>query len=289
MFEDVAKKTKYMVYTRKFDRECRIADLVDTETIERLSTHFEYHGYEGGESIAGLGALHADAIPDGMHVTILMDMSGSMQGRPISQTCYGVLAATLALEEAGASVEVLGYTTTDSNGPLEAFNGDRTVTHPGRLSALLHVIAKEPGVPAARSAGSILAMATKGLHRENLDGEAIIWASKRLAAKPGTDKALVLVTDGVEPYCAVTERFAGDRRVMKAHLKAVVDEIQAGGEINFTPVIVDNFWGSHDQDTYVSPVWTKFDAADVARAIGEAVSQSLVPAAESNPARGPKV
>lgn len=290
MFDDVAKKTKYLVYTRKFDRECRIADLVDAETIERLSTHFEYHGYEDGENISGLGELSGHAVPQGLQVTILVDMSGSLQGRPISQTCYGVLAATLALEEAGASVEVLGYTTTGSDGPMEAFNDDRTVKNPGRLSALLHVVAKDPGVPAARSAGSILAMGAKGLHRENLDGEAVIWAARRLAARPGAVKVLVLVTDGWEPNCAASERFAGtDRDFMKRHLKAVVEEIEAAGELGFAQVVLSEPWFSAKQDTYTAPVVARAEAAVVAGAIGEALSRVLVPAAENSPARGPGI
>ncbi|MCV9963703.1 hypothetical protein OIU34_17550 [Pararhizobium sp. BT-229] len=289
MFEDVAKKTKYAVYTKKFDRECRIGDLVDAETIERLGTHFDFHGYEDGNDFAGLGDLAADDVPEGLQLTFLVDMSGSLQGRPIAQVCYGVLAATLALEKLGASVEVLGYTTTGSDGPLEEFNVDRTLTHPGRLSATLHIVAKEAGVAAERSAGSILAMGTKGLHRENLDGEAIIWAARRLVARKGTSKVLVLVTDGFEPNCAVTERFAKDRGFMKAHLKAVVDEIHASGELDFVQVIVDNWFPNRTQDTYISPVSAKYEAAEVARAIGEALSQVLAPVPVSNTTPAPAI
>jgi cobalamin biosynthesis protein CobT len=275
MFDDVAKKTKYMVYTKKYDRECRIGDLVDRETIERLDTHFEFHGYEDGASFPGLGEMDVGSIPDGARITILVDMSGSAQGRPIAQTCYGVLAATLALENAGASVEVLGYTTTGNDAPVKSFNGDRTITEPGRLSAVLHVVAKEDGTKGKTSPGSILAMATKGLGHENLDGEAIIWAANRLGAKPGTDKVLVLVTDFWEPMCRATERYNRDTKFLKAHLKAVVAELDERDELEFVPVVLSEPWSAEKQDTYTSPVTAKAEAADVAAAIGEALSRVL--------------
>jgi cobaltochelatase CobT len=238
-----------------------------------------------------LGELSGDAIPQGLTVTILVDMSGSSFGRPISQTCYGVLAATLALEQVGASVEVLGYTTTGSTGPIDAFNTDRSVTVPGRLSALLHVIAKEAGVPAAGAAGSILAMATNGLHRENLDGEALIWAARRLVARPGSEKVLVLVTDGWEPICGGSERFArsGDRDFMKRHLKAVVEEIEAQDELGFAQVVLSEPWGKAEQDTYTAPVIGRAEAPEVAAAIGEALARVLVPAVPMSLAREPAV
>ncbi|MBY3433234.1 hypothetical protein HFN89_03500 [Rhizobium laguerreae] len=284
MFEDVARKTKYMVYTTKFDRECRIGDLVDGETINRLATHFEYHGYEDGENVLGLGELAPEAIPSGLQVTILVDMSGSLQGRPIAQACYGVLAATLALEEAGASVEVLGYTTTGNGEPLEAFKGDRLINSPGRLSAVLHVVAKEPDAPAARASGSILAIATKGLHRDNLDGEALIWAAKRLIARQGSKKILVLVTDGFEPNCQASERFAADKNFMKSHLKAVVDEIDASHELDFAQVVLCEPYYAVREDMYAAPVIGRAEDAEVASAIGEALSRVLVPATASKPA-----
>jgi cobalamin biosynthesis protein CobT len=211
VFEGVAKKTKYMVYSRKYDRECRIGDLIDRETIERLDTHFEFRGYEDDASVkTGLEWSGSLDPRDGLAVTLLVDLSGSTHGRPIAQTCYAVLAATQALENLGASVEVLRHTTAETNRPSEEFNTDRTITDPGRLSEALFVVAKEPVVPAERAFGQILAMATNSpaLLHENLDGEALVWAARRLVARPGQNRLLVLVTDGFQPICQASERFA---------------------------------------------------------------------------------
>lgn len=279
VFEDVARKTKYMVYTRKYDTVCRIGDIVDAETIKRLDTHFEFYGHEdaakvtkGLEGIEGLGEQH------GLTVTFLVDLSGSMKGRPVAEACYGVLASAIALEKQGASVEVLGYTTSGQNRPSEDFSGDRTMSHPGRLSEILHVIAKESGVPAERSAGAILAMGTKGLNYENLDGEALIWAAQRLASREADRRLLVLVTDGFEPGCAASERYAEDRAFMKNHLKAVVEEIDEGGEIELAPVIVT--WDPYaldKQDTYRTVTGAQTDTADIVGAIGDAIGQAFAP------------
>ncbi|MDW9478827.1 hypothetical protein GOB57_09000 [Sinorhizobium meliloti] len=286
MFEDVARKSKYLVYSKKFDRECRIADLVDAETIERLEMHFELHRFEDHDGVEkGLQAFSGLDTGEDLQVSFLLDLSGSMQGRPIAEACYGVLAATLALEDLAATVEVLGYTTTGRNRPGDAFNGDRTINNPGRLSEALHVVAKPHGLAAARSAGPILAMATRGLNNENLDGEAIVWATNRLLSRPGGRKLLVLVTDGFEPGCALSERFAADRSFMTRHLEAVVGEIDGSDGLDFAQVIVDpNPLSLRTQTVYANPVTARSDAGDIVRAVGEAIRPFLAPKPAAVPA-----
>lgn len=294
MFEDVAKKTKYLVYSKKYDRECRIGELIDRETIERLNTHFDFHGYEDEASVkAGLEWSGSIESRDGLQVSLLVDLSGSMQGRPIAQTCYAVLAAAQALESVGASVEVLGHTTAATNRPSEEFETDRTITDPGRLSEALFVVAKEPGVPADRASGQILAMAANSpdLRHENLDGEALVWAARRLVARPARNRLLVLVTDSFEPHCRASERAASDLTFMKRHLKAVVEEIDASDELDFVQVIAGcHAYHARQQDTYRAPVAVeRAEAGDIARAIGEAVKQVLAPEPKARAAAAPTI
>ncbi|MCS4089760.1 cobaltochelatase CobT-related protein [Rhizobium sp. BK176] len=293
MFEDVAKKTRYMVYTKKYDRECRIGDLIDRETIERLNTHFDFHGYDNSDSVANGVEWAADLQPqDGLAVTILVDLSGSMRGRPIAQMSYGVLAATQALEGLGASVEVLGHTTNATNRPNDQFQTDRTIDNPGRLSELLHIVVKEAHVPSTRSPGNIIAMGTDSPHlqHENLDGEAIIWATNRLVSRPGQRKLLVSVGDDFEPRCQTSERYAKDSRFLKNHLKAVVDEIDASDALEFAQVVigVNEHWLAR-QDTYRAPVSAGMEAGDIAKAIGVAVMQVLDPEPETRITAAPAI
>jgi cobalamin biosynthesis protein CobT len=280
VFEDVAKKTKYMVYSKKYDHECRIGDLIDRETIERLNTHFDFHGYENSESVAAGTEWAGDIVAqDDLAVTILVELSGSMQGRPIAQISYGVLAATQALEGLGAKIEVLGYTTAATNRPNEEFETDRTIENPGRLSELLHVVVKDARAPSTQSPGAIIAMGANSPHlrHENIDGEAIIWATNRLLARDGQRKLLVLVADDFEPRCQASERYAKDRQFMKTHHKAVVEEVDASDELDFVQVIVGRSeYYLEKQDMYRAPVGADIEAGDVAKAIGVAVCKALV-------------
>jgi cobaltochelatase CobT len=205
---------------------------------------------------------------------------------------YGVLAATQTLEYLGASVEVLGHTTAATNRPSEEFKTDRTITEPGRLSEALFVVAKESNVPADRASGQILAMAadSKALENENLDGEALVWAARRLVARQGSNRLLIMVTDSFEPYCQASQRAASDWHFMKRHLKAVVEEIDASDEMDFAQVIIGvNKHSIENQDTYRAPLVAGMEAGDIARAIGEAVRQVLAPEPETRPAAAPTI
>ena len=278
MFEGVAKKTKYMVYSAKYDRECRIGELVDAETVERLGTHFDFYGFEDQQAVddarAGFAGLD---IGDDVHVCFLVALSGSMKGRKVNEACYGVLASALAIEDMGGKVSVLGYTTGQKNRPLAAFNGDRGIRQPGRLSEALHVVAKEVGTPSTDAAGSVLAMGAQDINAENLDGEALVWATRRLTSGGPGRKLLVHVTDGFTANCEASERFAEDRQFMKNHLKAVVEEIDASDDLEFAQVVLTFEWLAEKQDTYRKPVLAETSAPDVVRAVAEAIAPSLAP------------
>src|SRR5476649_713920 len=131
-------------------------------------------------------------------VTLLLDNSGSMRGRPITvaATCADILARTL--ERCGVKVEILGFTT-------RAWKGGQAREHwltagkpanPGRLNDLRHIIYKSADAPWRRSRKNLGLMMREGLLKENIDGEALLWAHQRLAHRPEQRRILMVISDG---------------------------------------------------------------------------------------------
>ncbi|MEM6374243.1 MAG: cobaltochelatase subunit CobT, partial [Pseudomonadota bacterium] len=131
-------------------------------------------------------------------VTLLLDNSGSMRGRPISiaAICADVLARTL--ERCNVKVEILGFTTRAWKGGLarEAWLNDGRPGQPGRLNDLRHIIYKGADAPWRRARPNLGLMMKEGLLKENIDGEALEWAHRRMAARPEARKILMVISDG---------------------------------------------------------------------------------------------
>jgi cobaltochelatase CobT len=131
-------------------------------------------------------------------VTLLIDNSGSMRGRPISiaAICADVLARTL--ERCQVKTEILGFTTRAWKGGLsrEGWLADGRAQQPGRLNDLRHIIYKSADAPWRRSRDNLGLMMKEGLLKENIDGEALEWAHKRMIGRPEARKILMVISDG---------------------------------------------------------------------------------------------
>ena len=131
-------------------------------------------------------------------VTLLLDNSGSMRGRPITvaATCADILARTL--ERCGVKVEILGFTTRAWKGgqSREAWLAAGKPANPGRLNDLRHIIYKSADAPWRRARSNLGLMMREGLLKENIDGEALDWAHKRLLARTEQRKILMMISDG---------------------------------------------------------------------------------------------
>ena len=131
-------------------------------------------------------------------VTLLLDNSGSMRGRPITvaATCADILARTL--ERCGVKVEILGFTTRAWKGgsSRESWLAAGKPPNPGRLNDLRHIIYKSADAPWRRARKNLGLMMREGLLKENIDGEALDWAHKRLLARPEQRKILMMISDG---------------------------------------------------------------------------------------------
>lgn len=131
-------------------------------------------------------------------VTLLLDNSGSMRGRPILITamCADILAHTL--ERCGVKVEILGYTTKAWKGgnPYKEWKDSGSPAHPGRLNELRHIIYKSADQNWRQSRLAVAAMLKEGLLKENIDGEALLWAHQRLIKRREKRKILMVISDG---------------------------------------------------------------------------------------------
>ncbi|GAB4520612.1 MAG: cobaltochelatase subunit CobT [Amphiplicatus sp.] len=159
-------------------------------------------------------------------VTLLIDNSGSMRGRPITiaAICADILARTL--ERCGVKVEILGFTTRAWKGgeSREKWVADGRPPHPGRLNDLRHIIYKAADQPWRRARVSLGLMMKEGLLKENIDGEALLWAHERLLGRPEARRILMVISDGA-PVDDTTSSANGGA-YLERHLREVIAAIE---------------------------------------------------------------
>ena len=165
-------------------------------------------------------------------VSILIDNSGSMRGKPIEISCLAADLIATALERCGFSSEILGFTTREWKGGRSAADWARAGSppEPGRLNDLLHIVYKSAAEPVRRARLGLAGMLDPNLLKENIDGEALLWASRRLLARPEKRKILIVVSDGA-PVDRCTLEANTDKQILDRHLRAVIEEIERDGAI----------------------------------------------------------
>ena len=169
-------------------------------------------------------------------VTLLIDNSGSMRGRPISVAaiCADILSRTL--ERCTVKVEVLGFTTKNWKGgkSREKWNLNNKPKNPGRLNDLRHIIYKSADKPWRQSKKNLGLMLKEGLLKENIDGEALLWAYKRLKKRKEERKILMIISDGAPVDDSTLSVNSGD--YLEKHLKQTVKWIEENTEIEVLAV-----------------------------------------------------
>jgi cobaltochelatase CobT len=160
-------------------------------------------------------------------VTLLVDQSGSMRGLPQRLTAQAIDLAVQTLEICRVRCEVLGYTTRyGADNPLvRSWQARGRPVHPGRLNALRHIIYKRADQPWRRRRKHLGLLLRDGFGRENIDGEALDWAARRLLAHPEPRKILIVLCDGA-PYDEASAA-ANGRRFLEDHLHAVIAALEA--------------------------------------------------------------
>jgi cobaltochelatase CobT len=188
-------------------------------------------------------------------VTLLLDNSGSMRGRPImvAALCADILARTL--ERCGVKVEILGFTTRAWKGGMskeDYLKAGRPV-HPGRLNDLRHVIYKSADSPWRRARRNLGLMMREGLLKENIDGEALLWAHERLTARGEQRRILMVISDGAPVDDSTLSANPGN--YLEKHLRAVISFIE-----NKSPIELIAIGIGHDVTRYYRRAVTIVDA-----------------------------
>jgi cobaltochelatase CobT len=191
-------------------------------------------------------------------VTLLIDNSGSMRGRPITVAamCGDILARTL--ERCAVKVEVLGFTTKAWKGgqSREAWVAAGKPPTPGRLNDLRHIIYKAADQPWRRARKNLGLMLREGLLKENIDGEALLWAYKRLQARPERRRILMVISDGAPVDDSTLSVNAGN--YLERHLREVIKEIEARRTVELIAIGI-----GHDVTRYYRRAVTIVDAEDL--------------------------
>lgn len=197
-------------------------------------------------------------------VTLLIDNSGSMRGRPISiaAICADVLARTL--ERCQVKTEILGFTTRAWKGGLsrEGWLAEGRAQQPGRLNDLRHIIYKSADAPWRRSRDNLGLMMKEGLLKENIDGEALEWAHKRMMGRPEARKILMVISDGAPVDDSTLS--VNPANYLEKHLRDVIFMVEKRKAVELIAVGI-----GHDVTRYYERAVTITDVEQLAGAMTE--------------------
>ena len=201
-------------------------------------------------------------------VSLLIDNSGSMRGRPIAiaAICGDILARTL--ERCGVATEILGFTTRGWKGgqSREAWLTAGRPPNPGRLNDLRHIVYKRADDPYRRARRNLGLMMREGLLKENIDGEALLWAHNRLIARPEERRILMVISDGAPVDDSTASANGGS--YLERHLRQVIEWIEKRSTVELIAVGI-----GHDVTRYYERAVTIMDADQLAGAMVEQLAR----------------
>lgn len=191
-------------------------------------------------------------------VTLLIDNSGSMRGRPITVAAMSADILARTLERCGVKVEILGFTTRSWKGGSSRENwvGQGKPKNPGRLNDLRHIIYKSADMPWRRARPSLGLMLREGLLKENIDGEALLWAHNRLLGRPEQRRILMVISDGAPVDDATLSANPGN--YLERHLREVINFIETKSDVELTAIGI-----GHDVTRYYKRAVTIIDAEEL--------------------------
>jgi cobaltochelatase CobT len=188
-------------------------------------------------------------------VSLLIDNSGSMRGRPITIAAIAADILARTLERCGVKVEILGFTTRQWKGgeSRNAWIEAGKPASPGRLNDLRHIIYKPADAPWRRARKSLGLMLREGLLKENIDGEALLWAHQRLIARPEDRRILMVISDGAPVDDSTLSVNSGS--YLERHLRNVIDYIETRSPVQLVAIGI-----GHDVTRYYKRAVTIVDA-----------------------------
>ena len=197
-------------------------------------------------------------------VSLLIDNSGSMRGRPIAiaAICADVLARTL--ERCGVATEILGFTTRAWKGGQcrEAWLAEGRPPNPGRLNDLRHIVYKRADEPYRHARRGLGLMMREGLLKENIDGEALLWAHRRLLARPEERRILMVISDGAPVDDSTASANGGT--YLERHLRQIIGWIESRSSVELSAIGI-----GHDVTRYYQRAVTIMDAEQLGGALIE--------------------
>ena len=197
-------------------------------------------------------------------VTLLIDNSGSMRGRPISIAAISADILARTLERCGVKTEILGFTTRAWKGgqSRESWLSDGRPANPGRLNDLRHILYKKADEPWRRARRNLGLMMREGLLKENIDGEALLWAHDRLLRRPEDRRILMVISDGAPvDDSTLSVNQAG---YLEGHLRKVIDWIEKQSPVQLAAIGI-----GHDVTRYYKRSVTIMDVEQLGGTIIE--------------------
>jgi cobaltochelatase CobT len=211
-------------------------------------------------------------------VTLLIDNSGSMRGRPITVAAMSADILARTLERCGVKVEILGFTTRMWKGgqSRERWIANGKPANPGRLNDLRHIIYKSADTPWRRARRKLGLMLREGILKENIDGEALMWAHNRLVGRPEQRRILMVISDGAPVDDSTLSVNPGN--YLEKHLREVIDFIERKSPVELTAIGI-----GHDVTRYYRRAVTIVDAEQLGGTMLERLAdlfdeESLIPA-----------
>jgi cobaltochelatase CobT len=188
-------------------------------------------------------------------VTLLLDNSGSMRGRPISIAAISADIMARTLERCGVKTEILGFTTRAWKGgqSREKWLGQGRPPKPGRLNDLRHIVYKRADEPWRRARRNLGLMMREGLLKENIDGEALMWAHNRMIGRPEDRKILMVISDGAPVDDSTLSVNSGS--YLEKHLRQVIGWIEGKSPVELVAIGI-----GHDVTRYYARAVTIMDA-----------------------------
>jgi cobaltochelatase CobT len=201
-------------------------------------------------------------------VTLLIDNSGSMRGRPITLAAMSADILARTLERCGVKVEILGFTTRAWKGgqSRERWLSAGKPAQPGRLNDLRHIIYKAADAPWRRTRKNLGLMLREGLLKENIDGEALLWAHNRIVGRPEQRRILMVISDGAPVDDSTLSVNPGN--YLEQHLRRVIDWIET-----YSPVQLVAIGIGHDVTRYYRRAVTIVDAEQLGSTMMEKLAE----------------
>jgi cobaltochelatase CobT len=204
----------------------------------------------------------------GTIVTLLIDNSGSMRGRPISIAAISADILARTLERCGVKTEILGFTTRAWKGgqSREAWLADGKTPNPGRLNDLRHIIYKQADEPWRRARRNLGLMMREGLLKENIDGEALMWAHSRLIYRREERRILMVISDGAPVDDSTLS--VNNAGYLEAHLRQVIEWIEKVSPVQLVAIGI-----GHDVTRYYRRAVTIMDVEQLGGTIMEQLAE----------------